>query len=383
MLLLFWLLIHPVQSGTELNRKSASHNIHSIVFFSLKRSISMDASKLLEMRPDRSLLDPHFEGYKLSLETMSKLRLPLAQRPDRVAPSEDQYSFMHAHLFSMHNHLVADPWEPNAAYYIDANLVVQSIKYNTNTGAFERIQPVLNCTKSNRQMGDYNYDLCFVSEKYCLLSDGCGTVSLIDTGDRVLTTEWKSIHIVRPLNDVTGFAIQDARFDIIGGHRQINCCLLHIERTDDGFKCVLDWIVFEHKPDNSWTLRSVKQLSGKSLPSYCALDVKGDGLIICSDVAFRRENSGLSEELFIEDANGVANGDSSFRWTQTEDEVLITFDIEKSAEKQDFKIVSDVQRLHVFWKHAEWFDAELFTKIDAGLTTWQLVSAIFNSPFLP
>lgn len=333
----------------------------------------MDASKLLEMRPDRSLLDPNFEGYKLSLESMSKLRQPLAQKPDRVVPSEDQYSFMHAHIFSMHNHLVPDPWESNAAYYVDANWVIQSIKYNTNSGTFERIRPVLNCPKSSRQIGDYNYNLSIVSEKYGLLSDGRGTLNICDTGDRVLNTEWKCIQALRPLNDdVTGFAIQDARFDIVGGHRQINCVLLHVERTDDGFKCVLDWIILEHQPDNSWTQKSVKQLSGKSLPSYCALDVKGDGLIISSDVAFRRENTDISAE----DANGVTNADSTFRWTQTDDEVLIIFDIEKSAEKQDFKIVSDSQRLHVIWKHAELFDAALHDKIDAGLTTWQLVSAI-------
>lgn len=340
----------------------------------------MDASKLLEMRPDRTLLDPNFDGYKLSLETMSKLRVPLAQQPDRVVPSEDQYSFIHAHLFSMHNHLVKDPWESNAAYYIDVNWVVQAIKYNANTGTFERIRPVLNCTKSNRQIGDYNYNFCFVSEKYSLISDGRGSVLLVDTGDRLLNTEWKCIQIIRPLNDdVTGFVIKDARFDIVGGNRQINCVLVHIERTDDGFKCVLDWIILEHQPDNSWTHRSVKQLSGKSLPSYCALDVKGDGIIISSDVAFRPEKN----EISIEDANGVEkeNGDSTFRWTQTDDEVLITFNIEKlkSAESPDFKIVSDVQRLHVTWKHADLFDAELYDKIDAGLTTWQLVSEIKDS----
>lgn len=332
----------------------------------------MDATKPLEMRPNRSLLDPNFEGYKLSLETMSKLRQQLAEKPDRVVPSEDQYSFMHAHLFSMQNHLVQDPWESNAAYYIDANWVVQSIKYNTNTGTFERIRPVLNCTKSNRQIGDYNYGLQFLSEKYSLLTDGRGTVLLIDTGDRKLNAEWKCIQTVRPLNDdVTGFSLQDARFDIVAGHRQINCVLLHIERTDDGFKCVLNWIILEHQTDNSWTSRSVKQLCGKSLPSFCALDVKGNGLIISSDVVFRRENNEISTE--------DANGDSSFRWTQTDDEVLIIFNIGKAAEKQDFKIVSDVQRLHVIWKHAELFDAELYAKIDAGLTTWQLVS-VLNGP---
>uniref|UniRef100_A0A1B0GNI9 Protein-lysine N-methyltransferase n=1 Tax=Phlebotomus papatasi TaxID=29031 RepID=A0A1B0GNI9_PHLPP len=55
---------------------------------------SMDC-KILELRPDRKLLKSNFDGYKLSLEPVAIIKEALQMMPDRVHPSEAQYSFLH------------------------------------------------------------------------------------------------------------------------------------------------------------------------------------------------------------------------------------------------------------------------------------------------
>jgi hypothetical protein len=68
--------------------------------------------KLLDLRPDRNLLLEDFDGYKLSLEPTPLLKHELTIKPDKVRTNK--YSFLHAQLFGLHNHLVRDNFSPNS-----------------------------------------------------------------------------------------------------------------------------------------------------------------------------------------------------------------------------------------------------------------------------
>lgn len=363
----------------------------------------MSSIKVLELRPDRTLLNPKFDGYKLSLEPMAKLKVPLtAGRPDRCIPNDDQYSFMHAQLFSLHNHLCADPWEPYAAYFVDVNWTVQRIKYNENNGTFDSCRSVYSCGRSgDRHPGDYNYTLQFVSEKYSVLADGRGSLHLIDTGDRsgggANSSVWKCISSTQPLGGGSGdddddanesdrirFIIQDARFDILNEVRQINCILLHVARRVDeaiennssGFECHLDWIRLQAdaKDVQKWTLSRVRTFTGSTMPAYCTLSTKCAALLVCSDSPFRALVNGND----VVDQDMVENGcdatdHRTYSWQQVDDEIVITFVLDRiEAETEAIKVVADAQRLHVTCHHHDLLNAQLYATVDSSLTTWQL-----------
>ena len=46
---------------------------------------------------------------------------------DEVKLSEDQYSLQHIKAFGLHNHLIADPWNPHIVFFVDANWCVQKV----------------------------------------------------------------------------------------------------------------------------------------------------------------------------------------------------------------------------------------------------------------
>ena len=69
--------------------------------------------------PKRELLNVHFEGYKLSGNTLTKIRIKLPD-PVKVAKlEEDEFSYQHVRAHTLHNHLQCDPLDLYSVYWCD------------------------------------------------------------------------------------------------------------------------------------------------------------------------------------------------------------------------------------------------------------------------
>lgn len=349
----------------------------------------MDLPATINLRPSFGLLNTKFDGYKLSLDPVPVLKSNLKSPVRRVLTSDDQYSFLHAKLFALHNHLFRDPWQSNSAYFVDEDWNLQNIRYDTNSGALNSVKVVARIPKSGIRNDAYNVSCCFVSEKYCIFSDGCGSLLIFDTGDRQRNEEWKSIHRENEVfDDAKVFVIQDARLEIAENVRSINCLLIHIqpceksEKTDKRFEAIIEWISF-HKSNESgaWTKKYVRQLKGKSLPEYCILEPKSKAIVLSSDQKFEftfdSENEIVKDVEMNEIEENNENGiEKRFTWTQTDEDVVIRVCIERESHKNDFKVICDGKKLHILHHNETIFDSELFLAIDNDLTTWNLVSSI-------
>lgn len=343
----------------------------------------MDLPEIIQLRPRHNLVNPNFDGYKLSLDPIPILKLELAASPRRVFTDEDQYSFLHAKLFSLHNHLFRDPWLPYSSYFIDDNWTIQNIRYDDTAGQIQPIRSVFKIGKPPAGAGDYNPSLVFVSEKYCAFSDGCGGLKIIDTGDRYRSEEWKGVFSEVIFDDSSRFLIQDARLEIRDGIRQIHCLLVSVQKAgDSGFESVIHWFFIEKDAnENKWKKTQVKQLKGKSLPDYCVLEPKSDGILLSSDHAFKfvtdSENPVLesveSGNNKSDDEKALENG-SKFTWKQTDEDVIIQFNINQDFNKSDIKVICTGRKINVSYMNQNLLDAELYGNIDNDLTTWNLVS---------
>uniref|UniRef100_A0A9L0JQ08 NudC domain containing 1 n=1 Tax=Equus asinus TaxID=9793 RepID=A0A9L0JQ08_EQUAS len=109
----------------------------------------MDVAANCSLRVKRPLLDPRFEGYKLSLEPLPCYQLELDAAVAEVKLRDDQYTLEHMHAFGMYNYLHCDSWYQDSVYYIDnlgriMNLTVMLIllcfvffrKTNLNSGVY-------------------------------------------------------------------------------------------------------------------------------------------------------------------------------------------------------------------------------------------------------
>ena len=90
------------------------------------------------LRPNRDLLDPKFEGYKLSLEPLTLSSTNLVSAVNDTPLREELFSFQHMRAFGNLNHLVLDSWldggKHEVIYFVNENCEVQraSLKVSRN-----------------------------------------------------------------------------------------------------------------------------------------------------------------------------------------------------------------------------------------------------------
>lgn len=347
----------------------------------------MESPTIINLRPTHSLLNPNFDGYKLSLDPVPVLRTSLPAPLRRVFTNDDQYTFLHAKLFSLHNHLFRDAWLSYSCYFVDENWTIQNVRYDTTSGTLSTIKSVLKLTKPNCGRNDYNPSCCFVSEKYCVFSDGCGALNIIDTADRFRNEEWKTIYSDTMFEKSVPFVIQDARLEIVDNVRHIHCLLLSVQEKLDGsdddkrYEAVIDWVrCTKENESNVWSKNHVRQLRGKSLPDYCVLESKSNGILLTADQRFEfvfdsehplqtTDPATAPSTAAIEKANEEIN----FTWTQTDEDVIVHFNVSRDSSRNDIKIVCNGSTLHAYHRNVTLLEAELYRPIDNDLTTWNLV----------
>lgn len=351
---------------------------------------------IIDFRPSHLLLNPNFDGYKLSLEAVPILKTELNAAPRRTLTSDDQYTFLHAKLFSLHNHLIVDPWLEYSCYFVDENWTIQNVRYDTSTGKLNSVKAVHKVPKPNLSRGDYNVSLAFVSEQFCLFSDGCGGLKLFSTGDRYRADEWKTVFSDTMLENSIPFIVQSARWEIINGTHQIHCLLLSIQQksnsADEKFEVVLDWMKLNKDPQsNGWSKMHARQLRGSALPEYCELEPKCNGILLSAE---RKFEFIVDNEYPIETPEAPANESNTnddgsngtsldFHWAQSDEDITIVFNIPQETSKQDITVICDGSSLHVRHKTHSLLNADLFQKVDNDLTTWNLVSFFLFFHFEP
>lgn len=82
------------------------------------------------LRPDRTLLNPNFEGYKLSIDALNVSSTTLPSEVTQVPLGDELLiSFQHMRAFGNLNHLVFDSWtdggKNEAVYFVTENYEVQ------------------------------------------------------------------------------------------------------------------------------------------------------------------------------------------------------------------------------------------------------------------
>ncbi len=88
-------------------------------------------AKLFELRPKKDLLDPTFEGYKLSLDSLPVYKHDVPVAVEHLKPNDEQFSFQHVKTFGLHNHLIDDPWHDEIAFFISKDLQIFQINIHS------------------------------------------------------------------------------------------------------------------------------------------------------------------------------------------------------------------------------------------------------------
>ncbi|XP_058064405.1 nudC domain-containing protein 1 [Anopheles bellator] len=356
----------------------------------------------IELRPDRKLLKSNFEGYKVSLDTIPVFRteLPTTRQARRTHPNKHQYSYHHARLFGLHNHLVRDPWNSGQCYFVDVAGFVQRVQYEPKCG---RIKPISHVYKvsfrptedvSGGTAGSYNCSLVFISERIGLLADGQGMIHVLDTGDRSTWSEWKAKSVLPEQSDnetshlpVGGSILLDAQLAYAdNSQRRIHAIALQVQQNSEhSFEPVLHWFRLDQRQEGSvkpsqgtteWEPTVSCVLRGGGFPRYCTLDYQGAGLLVASDKSFHFTYDSTNPLVTIDPVTPDANHTQQetvepeqcpFNWNQTIDDVNVHF-IKRDGVQ--FEVVRNPSFYVTANAQAVLDVSKFFGQIDSSATTW-------------
>lgn len=336
---------------------------------------------LVELRPDNKLLDPNFDGYKLSLAPVPTHCSPLPDKPDGVIPGGDQYSFLHTKLFGLHNKLFMDPWT-ECIYYIDENWKVHSFdsdKQNFVDNQFSEVWEVP--SHHERRPGHFNLSMVFASPDLVVISDGAGTLHIVDSGDRSFKArKWKAVFSCEPIGAQKGFVLLDSKYYC----GELHCLLLHIAEEviegSDGkktkFVSVLDWITIEGElSQQNWGLKNSRQLSGGGSIDFAAFEPSCTAIYVASDRSLKFIFDSENPVIDSKSAEKVhTKPQISFSWLQKGEDVTVWVPVAAEITKSDIKVTVTPLSLQVTVHGNTVLEGTLHQKVETDLTCWSLSS---------
>ncbi|XP_021924914.1 nudC domain-containing protein 1 isoform X2 [Zootermopsis nevadensis] len=338
---------------------------------------------LMELRPNKDLLDGKFIGFKLSLDPVPIYRHNLHNEVDHVLPSDDQYSFLHVKVFGLHNHLFGDPWARDDVYFIDKQWRVHKSVRNGNTELLDGVQEVWEMPSNHvRKCGHYNTSLSFSSPELAVLSDGAGTLHVVHTGIRVETTAWKVLFSDEVCGKEKPFTIVDSRVNAISNKQEVHVLLLWVDEVrslldeKDGhikFVTKLEWVTLLEGENRDWLMQCVRQLSGVGGLDYAALEPSCHSLYIASGKPFQFDSDSESAvEKKEPEGSRVRDKHIQYAWLQTTEDITVWLQVPEQTSKSDVNVTVDTNSVKIKCKEFVLLEGSTWHCLESQLTTWAL-----------
>ncbi len=365
------------------------------------------AVESVELRPDRDLLDPHFESYKLSLDSPPAFRTPLssASVPSPLSsrqPGDDHYSYLHAKLFSLSSNLLSlDSHRPELVFLLhpeNGGLWRVAVEKEGATKAPELI-PVWSSPEafSPDVPGRYNPSLSFAGPSLAVHSDGAGTLTILETGDRSTSADWKSVFsgeicgTRRPFVVTSAVALPGAEGE---GDRSLHCLLSYVEEKEkvEGLKAtsatkninfvnVVEWISFSYSSDNSsWELDRVRRFAFYGSADYLQLEKDGAVAYAATEKPFVKvfDSAGgdeAEEEEPVEE-NKSPERPPPFFWHQGVEDMVVWVPLPggqgERPNKREIKVSLKPREMSISIRGEKVMGGALWNVLDSDSMTWTI-----------
>ncbi|XP_015341866.1 nudC domain-containing protein 1 isoform X1 [Marmota marmota marmota] len=337
----------------------------------------MEVAANCSLRVKRPLLDPRFEGYKLSLEPLPCYQLELDAAVAEVKLRDDQYTLEHMHAFGMYNYLHCDSWYQDSVYYIDnlGRIMNLTVMLDTALGkpreVFRLPTDLMAC--DNRLCASIH----FTSSTWVTLSDGTGRLYVIGTGERgnIASEKWEIV-----FNEELGdpFIIIHSISLLKAEEHSIAILILRIEKEEldmkgSGFYVSLEWVTISKKNKDGKKYEITKRdiLRGKSVPNYAAIEPNGNGLMIVSYKSFKfvQVDQDLEENM-NEDMSEKIQVEPLYYWQQTEDDLTVIVRLPENSVKEDVHVQFLPDHINIMLRDCQLLEGKLYSSIDHESSTW-------------
>ncbi|XP_038197688.1 nudC domain-containing protein 1 isoform X2 [Arvicola amphibius] len=329
------------------------------------------------LRVKRPLLDPRFEGYKLSLEPLPCYQLELDAAVAEVKLRDDQYTLEHMHAFGMYNYLHCDAWYQDSVYYIDnlGRIMNLTVMLDTALGKPREV------FRLPTDLTAYDNRLCasihFTSPTWVTLSDGTGRLYVIGTGDRGNNPDKWEIMFNEELGNP--FIIIHSISLLKAEEHSVAMLLLRIEKEEldmkgSGFYVSLEWVTVSKKNEDSKKYEITKHhvLRGKSVPHYAAIEPDGNGLMLVSYTSFKVTSVAQDLGESMDEDRPEKIKEPLYYWQQTDDDLTVTVRLPENCVKEDIEIRFLPDNISVMLKDVQVLEGKLYSSIDHESSAWTI-----------
>ncbi|BFZ19609.1 hypothetical protein BsWGS_22648 [Bradybaena similaris] len=338
---------------------------------------------LVDLRPRPELVNPAFDHYQLSLDTVPVYETPLHKSLDVAKPSETSFSSHHAKLFSLHNSLFPDPWDQASVYFCDREWNIAKV-FLTKGGKPELSDPLLqlpDAANLRLKPGRFNVTLSFPSNSLAVVVNGVDTLYLLDTDDRHKLGRWKTLFSATvPVAGQAAILVDSVRWTHGENHR-LECLLASVEEVEGEIKekhrspwiTVLTWASLLSVDGKSWSMERTRRLEGSHPVEYASVERKGECIHVVSASEFR----------MVEDTLKPVNAERSdladdvarylYTWSQSCSQVCLQVTIPEGLTKPSLSVDISGSRLELVVKNGlEMIKGNLYARVEVDSSTWTL-----------
>lgn len=378
---------------------------------------------------NRELLNVHFEGYKLSSSSLTRIRKTLAD-PVRIAKlKDDEFSYQHVRAHTLHNYLYCDPSSPYSVYWCDnegsvikgtlSNDVLST--QNVFSHSTSKVESWTNFTMSflGNEMGVscaggdriilFKREECpstetAASERWCVLTsvtagDSGEPVMIVTAGlgatgshvdilcaqfssssgkEKAPTSKQGNVSVV-----YKWLRINLGVNSSVTGHVRAEDVVDHSVMCEIRSRSHMLYTAFQHEPT---TMTTQLLLMTETTPTPTALSGPTE--------SSRLQKKGTSEKRVLcggSDSNGAGTGDKfeepdrhcglgykddeseKYQWSQTEEDVVISFQLQEDVTKKDVWCVMERGEVGVGLSDGKTLlRGELAHDIDPEGSTWTI-----------
>ncbi|XP_026080642.1 nudC domain-containing protein 1 isoform X3 [Carassius auratus] len=316
------------------------------------------------LKVNRELLDPSFESYRLSLDSIPTYNVELDAAVAEVKLKDSQYTLDHVRAFGMYNYLHIDPWYEDSVYFVDSKGRVLNLTVTLDTALGKPCEMFrFESDPSSCEGEQLCASLSLTSATWATLSDGTGKLTLLRTSKRGESShnKWEPVFSER-LGEP--FIIVHSLDHMLSHVHTIEVLLLRVQKDPSdtkgsGFSVSLEWITVDNSAgqgeneERKYGVRKRRMMKGKCVPHYAAVEPQGKGIIVASEKPFTfTEVDGLPLEEPPAEEMEVENSGT------TKDDIR-------------FKLTVDCLRVGV-GDHAPLLDGQLFAPVDPEASTWTI-----------
>ncbi|XP_078037029.1 nudC domain-containing protein 1 [Augochlora pura] len=286
-------------------------------------------TKVIELRPKKSLTNLKFEKYQFCTDEISiSTEIKLSADVRRLELPLNRDSLLETHLFAFHNHLFKNPYDASC-WFIDDKWLVWRLR---NDGILEQLHQIhdINATVQNVL---YNPSIVFASSNVVVISDGGDCVNILSVEDK------ENIKVF-PLTETEPGVILDARY--VNATSTIIVALCSIKSVDEKKFTNLIILTYIHKNtgngSESFEFSQKEALKISGAVEYVHIEDTGKYFhSICQDYIIF-QNPKVVESVDSKDDSQTAKTKlPRYCWSQDEDSLTVWIKVDKEQQK-DLKV---------------------------------------------